>query len=184
MSAQGYESSRSCTLPASLSRLVKSVSRFVKPTTCFRARLLASAESFLSQSLAAGREAMQSQSMLTLGAISLILVACQTPQQAVQSKENLLAAAGFTLQPANSPARIAAMKKLPPNKFVRQTSGGTVVYVYADPAGCQCVYFGDQTAWSNYRGAVFAKQLADEQQMTAMMNQNAFDFGPWGPGFW
>ena len=115
---------------------------------------------------------------------SLALAACQTPQQAVQSKENLRAAAGFTLQPANSPARMAAMKKLPPNKFVRQTSGGTVVYVYADPAGCQCVYFGNQTAWSNYRAAVFAKQLADEQQMTAMMNQDAFDFGPWGPGFW
>jgi hypothetical protein len=113
----------------------------------------------------------------------LALAACQTPQQAVQQKENLLAAAGFTLQPANSPGRIAAMKKLPPNKFVRQTSGGAVVYVYADPAGCQCVYFGNQTAWSNYRASVFAKQLADEQQMTAMMNQDAFDFGPWGTPF-
>jgi hypothetical protein len=122
--------------------------------------------------------------MLTLGVISAALAACQTPQQAVQSKENQLAAAGFTLQPANSPKRIAVMNKLPPNKFVQQTSGGTVVYVYADPAGCQCVYFGDQAAWSSYRSAVFAKRLADEQQMTAMMNQNAFDFGPWGPGFW
>jgi hypothetical protein len=123
-------------------------------------------------------------SILMLSAISVALAACQTPQQAVQSKENLLAAAGFTLQPANSPERVAAMKKLPPNKFVQQTSGGTVVYVYADPAGCQCVYFGDQTAWSSYRAAVFEKRLADEQQMTAMMNQNAFNFGPWGPGFW
>ncbi|MPR13413.1 hypothetical protein [Microvirga tunisiensis] len=127
---------------------------------------------------------MQSSSILTLGAISLVLAACQTPQQAVQQKEDLLAASGFTLQPANSPKRIAAMNKLPPNKFVQQTSGGTVVYVYADPAGCQCVYFGNQTAWSNYRGAVFEKRLANEQQMTAMMNQDAFDFGPWGPGFW
>ena len=126
---------------------------------------------------------MQSQSILALGAISLVLAACQTSQQAVQSKENQLAAAGFTLQPANSPKRIAAMNKLPPNKFVRQTSGGTVVYVYADPAGCQCVYFGNQTAWSNYRASVFAKQLADEQQMTAMMNQDAFDFGPWDTPF-
>jgi hypothetical protein len=113
----------------------------------------------------------------------LALAGCQSTPQAVQQKEDLLAAAGFTLQPANSPARIAAMNKLPPNKFVRQTSGGTVVYVYADPAGCQCVYFGNQTAWSNYRGAVFAKQLANEQQMTAMMNQDAFDFGPWGAPF-
>jgi outer membrane biogenesis lipoprotein LolB len=124
---------------------------------------------------------MQSQSILTLGAISLVLAACQTPQQAVQSKENLLAAAVFTLQPANTPRRIAAMNKLPPNKFNRQTSGGTVVYVYADPAGCQCVYFGNQTAWSNYRASVFAKQLADEQQMTAMM-EHGIDISAEGQG--
>jgi hypothetical protein len=118
--------------------------------------------------------------ILTAG---LLLSACQTPQQAVQSKEDLLAAAGFAIKPANTPARLAAMKKLPPHKFVQQTSGTNIVWLYADPTICQCVYFGDQTAWSNYRAMVFAKQLANEQQMTAIMNQNAFDFGPWGPGF-
>jgi hypothetical protein len=121
---------------------------------------------------------------LTFAVVGFVLAACQTPQQAVQNKEDLLAAAGFTIQPANSPQRLAAMKKLPPHKFVRQISGTTVVYVYADPSICQCVYFGDQAAWTAYRGMVFEKRLADEQQMTATMNQNAFDFGPWGPGFW
>jgi hypothetical protein len=117
-----------------------------------------------------------------LGAIVgtvLLLSACQTPQQSVQSKEDLLAAAGFTIKPANTPARLAAMKRLPPHKFVQQNSGGNVVWLYADPTICQCVYFGDQTAWTNYRAMVFAKQLADQRQMTAIMNQNAFDFGPW-----
>ena len=113
-----------------------------------------------------------------LGA-ALLLSACQSTSQSVQSKEDLLAAAGFTIKPANTPARLTAMKKLPPHKFVQQTNGGNVVWVYADPTICQCVYFGDQTAWSNYRAMVFAKQLANEQQMTAIMNQNAFDFGPW-----
>src|SRR4051794_12089811 len=93
----------------SLSRLVKPMSCSVKLGACFRVRLSASAEPFLPRSLAAWREAMQPPSILTLGAISLVLAACQTPQQAVQQKEDLLAAAGFTLQPANSPARIAAM---------------------------------------------------------------------------
>jgi hypothetical protein len=119
-----------------------------------------------------------SQMGMIFGA-GLLLSACQTPQQAVQSKEDLLAAAGFTIKPANSPQRIAAMKKLPPHKFVQQAQGPNVVWVYADPTICQCVYFGDQAAWANYRSMVFAKQLANEQQMTAVMNQNAFDFGPW-----
>lgn len=112
-------------------------------------------------------------------ATALLISGCQSPQQAVQSKEDLLAAAGFTINPANTPARLVSMRKLPPHKFVQQTNGGNVVWVYADPTVCQCVYFGDQTAWSNYRAMVFAKQLANEQQMTAIMNQNAFDFGPW-----
>jgi hypothetical protein len=110
---------------------------------------------------------------------ALLVSACQSTSQSVQSRENLLAAAGFTIKPANTPARLAAMKKLPPHKFVQQTNGGNAVWVYADPTICQCVYFGDQTAWSNYRAEVFAQHLADEQRMTAIMNQNAFDFGPW-----
>jgi hypothetical protein len=114
-----------------------------------------------------------------LVATVLLVSACQTAQQSVQSKEDLLAAAGFTIKPANTPARLAAMKKLPPHRFVQQANGGNVVWVYADPTICQCVYFGDQAAWSNYRAMVFAKQLANEQQMTAIMNQNAFDFSPW-----
>jgi hypothetical protein len=112
-------------------------------------------------------------------ATALLVSACQTAQQSVQSKEDLLAAAGFTIKPANTPARLAAMKRLPPHKFVQQANGGNAVWVYADPTICQCVYFGDQVAWSNYRAMVFAKQLANEQQMTAIMNQNAFDFSPW-----
>lgn len=92
------------------------------------------------------------------------LVAYQTPQEAVQEKQDLLAAAGFYASAANSPTLIAAMKRLPPNRCVHQASGVAVVYVYADPARCQCVYFGNQAAWSNSRAAVFAKQLADERQ--------------------
>jgi hypothetical protein len=109
----------------------------------------------------------------------LALSACQSPQQAVEGKEDLLAAAGFAIKPANTPARLAAMKKLPAHKFVQQANGTNVVWLYADPTVCQCVYFGDQTAWSNYHAMVFAKQIANEQQMTAVMNQNSFDFGPW-----
>ncbi len=109
---------------------------------------------------------------------------CQTAPQVVSNKEDLLAAAGFVPQPANTPARIASMKKLPPNKFVRQTQGSQLVYLYADPIVCQCVYRGDQAAYAQYRSMVFQRNLANEQQMNAIMAQNAFDFGPWGGPLW
>jgi hypothetical protein len=113
----------------------------------------------------------------------LALTGCQSMPQAVQQKEDLLSAAGFTPQPANTPQRLAAMKKLPPNKFVQQTNNSQMVYVYADPIVCQCVYFGNQAAYAQYRQMVFQQRLANEQQMTAVMAQNSFDFGPWGAPF-
>ena len=113
----------------------------------------------------------------------LALAGCQSMPQAVQQKKDLLSAAGFTPQPANSPQRLAAMKKLPPNKFVQQTSNSQMVYVYADPIVCQCVYFGNQAAYAQYRQMVFQQRLADERQMTAVMAQDSFDFGPWGAPF-
>lgn len=113
--------------------------------------------------------------------IGLTLAGCQTAS--VQQKENLLSAAGFTPQPANTPQRIAAMKRLPPNKFVQQTKNSQIVYVYADPIVCQCVYFGNQAAYAQYRQMVFQKNLADERQMTAMMAQDTFEFGPWDAPF-
>jgi len=71
-------------------------------------------------------------------------------------------------------------EKLPPNKFVTRVVNGQPIYQYADPLVCQCVYFGTQQNWGAYRQEVLAKQLADEAQMTAMMNQSAWDWGPWG----
>ncbi len=114
-------------------------------------------------------------------ATGLAVAGCQTAS--VQQKENLLSAAGFVPQPANTPQRVAAMKKLPPNKFVQQVQNSQIVYLYADPIVCQCVYFGNQAAYAQYRQMVFQKNLADERQMTAMMAQNSFEFGPWNAPF-
>ena len=113
-------------------------------------------------------------------ATALAVVACATPQQQVSQKEDLLAAAGFQVRPADSPHRVAAMKKLPANKFVTKVVNGNPVYLYADPLVCGCVYFGTQQNWDAYRQEVLAKQLAAEAQMTAIMNQEVWDMGPWG----
>jgi hypothetical protein len=111
---------------------------------------------------------------------ALALAACVTPQQQVAQKEDLLAAAGFQVRAADTPQRAAAMRTLPPNRFVTRIVNGQPVYQYADPLICRCVYFGTQQNWDAYRQEVFAKQLADENQMTAIMNQSAWEWGPWG----
>jgi hypothetical protein len=115
-----------------------------------------------------------------IAGFTLATVGCATQQQLVGQKEDLLAAAGFQVRVADSPHRLAAMKTLPPNKFVTRVRNGQLVYQYADPLVCRCVYFGTQQNWDAYRQEVFAQQLANEAQMTAIMNQDAWDWGPWG----
>ena len=105
----------------------------------------------------------------TLAALGLCVAAaaCQSPQQVIANKEDMMAAAGFKFVPANTPARQVSFKQLPPHKFARQIQDGRVFYVYPDPTVCVCLYVGDQNAYAHYRKNMFSKQLADEQQMTA-----------------
>ncbi len=127
---------------------------------------------------------MQHLSRFAALAACLLAAACATPQQRAQDRENLLSAAGFSVLPANTPGRIASLRSLPANKVVQQATGGTVRYVYADPLVCACLYVGDQAAYGRYRQQIFQRQLADEQSMTAQMNQSAWDYGPWGGPFY
>jgi hypothetical protein len=112
--------------------------------------------------------------------LMLGVVGCESQQQRVSQKEDLLAAAGFQVRVADTPQRVAAMGHLPPNKFVTRVVSGSPIYQYADPLVCKCVYFGTQQNWDAYRQEMFAQRIANENQMTAMMNQEAWDLGPWG----
>ena len=114
--------------------------------------------------------------LLTVGAA---LSACAMQ---VQNKEDMLAAAGFTLVPANTPQRQASLKTLPPHKFIHQVRNNVVLFVYADPTICDCMYVGNQAAYDRYRANVFQRQIANEQEMTAQMNEMSC-WGGWGPGW-
>ena len=102
----------------------------------------------------------------TLAALGLCvgLAACQSPQQKVAAKEDMMTAAGFKFVPANTPQRQVQFKQLPPHKFSRQIKDGRVFYVYPDPTVCVCLYVGDQNAYATYRKNVFQQNLADEQR--------------------
>ena len=126
---------------------------------------------------------MQHPSRLAALLACLLAAACATPQQRAEDRENLLSAAGFAVRPANTPARVAPRRPQPANKGGQQTPRGPGRYGYADPLVCACLYVGDQAAFGRYRQEVFQRQLADEQAMTAQMNQSAWDYGPWGGPF-
>jgi hypothetical protein len=126
---------------------------------------------------------------LIIVAAALALGACTSQ---VAQKEDMLAAAGFTYRPATTPQTAAALKALPPHRFIPQTRNGQTVWIYADPAVCGCLYAGDDAAYQRYKQEVFQKQLADEQAIAADANERAaMDqnvaimrwemWGPWAP---
>ncbi|HEX4709548.1 hypothetical protein [Phenylobacterium sp.] len=123
-------------------------------------------------------------SFAVISAATLALAACQTTAERVSSKEDTLAAAGFTMLPANTPERQAQLSKLPPNKFVPRTTGDTTQYVYADPVVCNCLYIGDQKAYGAFRQDVLDKKIANEQEMAAMTYEDGWDWGGWDWGPW
>lgn len=123
--------------------------------------------------------------LAVLAGTALLLGACANSADMIGQREDMLAAAGFSLRPADTPDRVASLKGLPPHKFVSSARNGVVTYVYADPTICGCLYVGDQAAYDRYQKLVFDKKIADEQQMAAQLNENAAVNwslgGPWGP---
>ncbi|WP_321853943.1 hypothetical protein [Paraburkholderia tropica] len=121
-------------------------------------------------------------------ALVLMLAGCATQQQRVEAREDMLAAAGFEVHPADNLARKAMLQKLPPHRFVVRDVHGSFIYMYSDPLVCGCLYVGTQKAYNTYKQEIFQQHLADEQQMTAQIYADpAWSFGgwggPWGPGF-
>ena len=126
----------------------------------------------------------RSCAMLAGAALLLALGACATPQQVVANKEDALAAAGFTVRPANTSARQAMLSRLPPHHFVERVHGNSVTYVYADPLVCDCLYVGTQQNYDQFKLHMQEQRIANEQELTAeMYNDPGWDWGPWGPGY-
>ena len=117
----------------------------------------------------------------------VVLAGCAAMrQERARDKENMLAAAGFQMKPADTPKRVAHLQMLTPLKLLPYTrSDGKLLYVYADPKGCNCLYVGDETAYQRYRALEQQQKVAQEQMVTAQMNADAaMDWGLWGPYWW
>ena len=108
-------------------------------------------------------------SALILGAV-LMAAGCASTGEAVSDKEDLLASAGFVPKRADNPARMAAVRALPPHQFVTRSRNGRTLYLYADPTVCGCIYAGDQTAYNQYRLRMAVRQTATDEQIRAILS--------------
>ena len=112
---------------------------------------------------------------------SAALAGCMT--MGAQEKEGQLAAAGFVRQQADTPQKVAKLQALPQNTIVYSQRKQGNVYIYADAAGCNCAFIGSDAAYQQYQQIRAANNIAQMQETTAMLNQEAaLDWGgAWGP---
>jgi len=113
--------------------------------------------------------------------VALLTAGCSAIRRSeAESTEEILAAAGFTMQVADEPAETTKLESLdPPLKIVSRVKDGQLVYTYADPYNCKCVYVGNQAQYDQYRRLALQKQIADEQLEAAEAAESAATMGPW-----
>ena len=61
-----------------------------------------------------------------------------------------------------------------------QSKNGHVVYRYADPYSCNCLYIGDEHAYREYRQLALSKERA-EARLEGEEAADDMDWGLWGP---
>jgi hypothetical protein len=89
---------------------------------------------------------------LLLAVPALLGAGCATIQPyEVRETERMLAAAGFHMRPADTHDPQENLRWMPPHWIVSETKGGNVVYMYADPDNCHCVYVGGDKEYSEYQ---------------------------------
>lgn len=116
---------------------------------------------------------------------SLLSSCAAIEAQNVADKEQLLAAAGFTMKLADTPAKLEHLQQQVQHKVIAYAKNGKNYFVYADATDCKCLYVGDDSAYTKFQRLQVQQNIASEQQMTAEMNQNAeMNWGMGGAGPW
>ncbi len=95
------------------------------------------------------------------------------PEQSVEQMEALLAAAGFKQIVADSPQKMAILSKLPPHQLRYYPTKNGLVFWYADPDKCRCVYQGDQKAYQQFQLLKLQQREIEEYEQAAMAEQGS-----------
>lgn len=126
-------------------------------------------------------------------ALSLVVVsACAGVQQReTLSFERSLAASGFQMRLADTPAKLAKIQNLPQRKLLTQDNSGQPMFLYADAEDCKCLYAGTQKAYDAFEKLVARQDEANEMAQAAALLPESTDpdwvdvpgFSDWAPWY-
>src|SRR5437870_5180514 len=90
----------------------------------------------------------------------LLGAACAAIQRfEVRDTERMLVAAGFHMRLADTPEPQEDLRSMPPYRIVSRTKDHDVVYMYADPDNCHCVYVGGNKEYSEYERRMVEREI-------------------------
>jgi hypothetical protein len=118
-----------------------------------------------------------------IGFSALLLAGCAAiEKQETKSTEQLLAAAGFSIQAADTPDKLASLQAMKQHKVLRrQMPGGKLQFLYADAPVCRCLYVGNEQNYQQYQKLAVQQQIAVAQQEAAL--DESLD-SPWAYDWW
>ena len=123
---------------------------------------------------------------LLLVGLAIGLAGCASyAERYAQANEEGLRAAGFTVQLADTPEKLASLKAMTQRRILVYTRLGQPYYVWPDARFCRCFYIGSEAQYQEYARLGFEQKLARERQTAAEENEAAGLFAepwrPWGP---
>ena len=121
------------------------------------------------------------KSIAVITVLGIVLAGCAAMQKSeTTDTEQMLAAAGFNMRPADTPAKLAHLQSLTQRKLISHDRDGKVYFVFADADFCKCLYAGNQENYQSYESLSVKKNIA-EMNEAAPMNWDLW--GPWEPAW-
>jgi hypothetical protein len=127
----------------------------------------------------------------TLLVTAVVLSACAMFEaRDVHHTEDRLAAAGFKMHLADTPAKLAHLQSMPQHTLRPVKRDGTLYYAYADAGGCKCLYLGSEPAYQSYEQIVLDAREVRQEREAAVTNEDAaiinYDatWDAWGMDVW
>jgi hypothetical protein len=118
---------------------------------------------------------------LLCAVIALSLVGCASIRaDDARATERLLIAAGFQMNAADTPEKLAHLQGLPAGKILRRERNGQSAYVYADRDVCKCLYTGTEQQYRDYRHLAEQQNMSDEAKVVAEDSSDYRAWGVWG----
>jgi len=115
-----------------------------------------------------------------------LMISCATAEKdKTQNTEQMLSAAGFKPQLADTLARMEHLATLPQHTVFARERKGKMYYFYADEKVCNCLFIGDQAAYQQYSQMAVQNRQIQEQEQSSEMQEDAeanmaMNWGLWG----